>query len=166
MVRAMPASLLSMFSFAGRSNRAGFLATALVIGALQLAGGVLLLSLPDTSRGLAELVFGGAVTWMLFAAVVKRLHDIGRSAWSLLAGLAMTFAGTLLAAFIGVALYPLERLVMPSAELAVVLMIASAVPLALLTWLHAAPGDDGLNAYGLPPVTRTRGALRPALENA
>lgn len=162
----MPASLLYMFSFAGRSNRAGFLATALVIGALQLAGGALLLSLPETSRGVAEAVFGGAVTWMLMAAVVKRLHDIGRSAWSLVGGVALTFAGTLLAAFIGVALYPLERLLVPSAELAVVLMIASAVPLVLLTWLHAVAGDDGANAYGAPPASHARGGLSPSLEGA
>lgn len=162
----MPATLPSLFSFAGRSNRAGFLAAALGIGALQLAGGAALLALPQTARGVAEVVLGGALTWMLFAALVKRLHDIGRSAWSLVAGVALTFAGTLLAAFIGVALYPLERLLVPSAELAVVLMIASAVPLALLTWLHAVPGDDGINAYGAPPVSLTRGRLGPGLEAA
>lgn len=166
MVRVMLASLISMFSFAGRSNRAGFLATALVIGALQLAGGALLLSVAETLRGVAEVVLGGAITWMLFAAVVKRLHDIDRSAWSLLAGLGLTFAGTLLAAFVGVALYPLERLVVPSAELAVVLMIASAVPLTLLTWLHAVPGDDGANAYGAPPASHARVSLSPGLEGA
>lgn len=162
----MFAPLLSMFSFAGRSNRAGFLATALVIGALQLAGGALLLSLPQAARGVAEVVLGAAVTWMLAAALVKRLHDIGRSAWSLVAGVALTFAGTLLAAFIGVALYPLERLLVPSAELAVVLMIASVVPLALLTWLHAVPGVEGINAYGAPPVSLTRGRLSEGLEAA
>lgn len=152
MGNAVPAALISAFSFRGRSNRVGFLASVLAIGAMQLAVAGALMLVHGPARMAGEAVLLVVVAWLLAAAFARRLHDTGRGGWHLIGGLAATFLGTILAAMIGVALFPLERLVVPSPELGVVVLLASVVPFILTSWLHVARGSDGDNGYGPVPA--------------
>lgn len=151
MGNAVSAALISAFSFRGRSNRVGFL-SVLAIGAMQLAVAGALMLAHGPARMVGEAVLLVVVAWLLAAAFARRLHDTGRGGWHLIGGLAATFLGTILAAMIGVALFPLQRLVVPSPELGVVVLLASVVPFILTSWLHVARGSEGDNGYGPVPV--------------
>lgn len=148
----MSAALISAFSFRGRSNRIGFLASVLAIGAMQLVVAGVLMLVHGPARMVGEAVLLVVVAWLLAAAFARRLHDTGRGGWHLLAGLATSLLGTVLAAMIGIALFPLQRLVVPSPELGVVVLLASVVPFILTSWLHVARGSDGDNDYGPVPA--------------
>ena len=70
------------FSFSGRINRTTFLLTFLLPTVFYIA---LLINVPAYWDPLAhEIIFVGALSvcwWCSFVIQVKRLHDLGSSAW-------------------------------------------------------------------------------------
>jgi uncharacterized membrane protein YhaH (DUF805 family) len=144
--------VVSHFSFRGRNGRAGFVASTFLAGGVQVVGGGVLALAGAPPDGAASLALMALVLWLLGGGVVRRLHDTGRSGWYALAGIAATIAWAVLAAVVGIYLFPLDRLVVTAPEFAIVMAMASALPLTLSMWLHAVAGDEYANAYGPRPA--------------
>jgi uncharacterized membrane protein YhaH (DUF805 family) len=73
----------TLFGFTGRINRAKFW-LGLLIGYLSAFAGIFIAAALDPG-GAALLLFAIPGFWMIFAVHTKRLHDMDRSAWWLIA---------------------------------------------------------------------------------
>jgi uncharacterized membrane protein YhaH (DUF805 family) len=73
----------TLFGFNGRINRAKFW-LGVVIGYLSAYAGIFVAALLDIG-GTASLLFIVPSLWLIFAVCTKRLHDLDRSAWWLIA---------------------------------------------------------------------------------
>jgi uncharacterized membrane protein YhaH (DUF805 family) len=139
----------------GRCNRQGFLALAIVLLALQTVGGtVLVLAGAPLDGGLA-LALNAPLFWIGFMAVLKRLHDIGRSGWWVPVAITGWFIGcVVISAIAGVVVGP-DRLALAVEERTLVFWIvfaATTIPaFGGLLWLHASPGEMVANRYGAVP---------------
>jgi uncharacterized membrane protein YhaH (DUF805 family) len=136
--------LKSFLSFSGRANRHDLLIISLVLTALELAK--LAVPLP----ALAGQVLAGAILWVGLAAMARRLHDIGRSAWWLLGGVAFCFGWTAVVVILTIALLGLPALTPGNPLYPVSLGTAFLAPLGALLWLHLARGEFGVNRFGPP----------------
>lgn len=75
----------SLFGFRGRLNRAGFA----VCFAVYISVFLLFLATEKIAKqagdgALAGLALVGLMLWMLFSAMARRFHDIGKSGWGAL----------------------------------------------------------------------------------
>jgi uncharacterized membrane protein YhaH (DUF805 family) len=139
----------------GRCDRHGFLvlAIALIVTQLVLMGGLWLVGQP--TDGLAFWVFNLPILWVGSMAAVKRMHDIGRCGWLILAAFAFWFVASFAFALI------VTMIVGPAAMLAAeatksaawwVMFAAIVVPaFGGLVWLHATPGEPTANRFGPVP---------------
>lgn len=144
----------------GRCNRRGLFRISRGIAAIELA---LLAAAWCTGAGLD----GPAITllkvfcvWVTFASASKRMHDLGLSAWRLLAGVAALLAWLLLLTTVltivgGPAAVDPESPQLKYAVAGVVLPV-----LATIIWLHFAPGQAEANIYG-PAPSAAGAALSP-----
>lgn len=135
----------------GRCDRKGLLLVAIAVVGLQaeLALALRLGWLEQDGLGVA---LGGALVMVLcFSGTTKRLHDIGLSAWWILAGLAglvgwSVVLGLLLAVTAGPAALH------PGSFAFVLAIIGVMIPaFAGTLWLHLTPGMPGDNRYGPEP---------------
>lgn len=135
----------------GRISRKGFLAASLVIMGVEIFGSLLIFKggvAPDSYliTGLKLLV-----VWLCVAVLAKRLHDLGYSAWWLVAAGAAQAAWTavFVTAFIAVA--GLER-IQPGMIWSYALYAGAMMPaLGFLLWLQLAPGEPRNNPFGVEP---------------
>lgn len=81
----------------------------------------------------------GVSEFVLIIVCIPRLHDIGRSGWWVLAGLAVEVAGV----FGGLFLFPAQALLVMGAM--------NVVLFGFLVWLGALPGQPFDNRFGPPP---------------
>lgn len=106
-----------------------------------------------------ELAINAVFIWLGFAAVAKRMHDLG--AGTIRLGVAIV-AWVALAFVVGratVALFGEEPMVFGGTGY---LIVAASVFLPVIAgtiWLHCAPGDEGGNRFG--PVPGATGLSRP-----
>ncbi len=138
----------------GRSGRRDFLHVAITLFVLQLVFfGIVLLFQADLT-GLSVLPANLAFCWIGYAAVSRRLHDLGRSAWWMpAAAVAWVVTGFLVA--LGIALVAGPHAVQPgSPGFWASFFCLLAPPFAVALWLHLAAGEAGPNRFG-PPAEAT-----------
>ncbi len=145
----------------GRFDRVDFIWAAVTLIAGQLAFALGLWATNASFLGwrgfLANLAFG----WLAYAAICKRLHDLGHSSWWLL-GCVLAWLGIALVATVIVAVVvgpdALETGT-PAFWATFSALMLPAVVMAL--WLHLAAGAPAANSYGPVPIHEA-GGLQPA----
>lgn len=135
----------------GRCDRRGLLAIALVMMAPQVVGVAALYGGGADPQGTPATIVNAAFIYMAASGTAKRLHDTGRSAWWMLAGLTAVvlwcFALTI-AALLALGSEALQ----PDGVWCAAIVAASSVPaLGMLLWLHVAQGDTSPNRFGPVP---------------
>ena len=135
----------------GRCDRKGLLALAVVMLVLQVAVEASLwladVDLASTAPTAVKLAF----CWAAVAAVTKRLHDLGRSAWWMLAAFVVVVVWSFAVAFAAVMAAGPEALTPRSVWFAALFAVSSLPALAALLWLHLAKGMPGPNRFGPAP---------------
>lgn len=134
----------------GRCNRVGLLRVTLIMLAAQAAIFALIWA-SGTTLALFEVAAKVIFFWIGSCAMVKRLHDIGRSGWWIpgfvLALIVWSFVQTVaLLLILGTVAFDQPELIMGASVLATVTPV-----LAATIWLHYAPGDPAPNRYGPVP---------------
>ena len=158
-----PRIVLDILDPRGRCNRRGLLIAALVMMAVQAAAGLWLWL---SGRGIDEPVVLVLKAVSIYAAVsvaAQRLHDAGLSAWRILWA---TLALLAWSAGLGLALImslPPEQLQPGAIGFSIMLSGVSLPMLAMLTWMHLAPGEPRANRFG--PVPRGNGFSRRERQN-
>jgi uncharacterized membrane protein YhaH (DUF805 family) len=133
----------------GRIGRSGLLISA----SLMLAVEFLLLTLtPDPASGLPTYLWPlkALELWVGMAALIKRLHDVGRSGWWVLGGMAGICVWSAVVAIVFVFALGGQAFQPGSAGYAMLLGILMLPALGMAFWLHLAPGDPVTNHYGAP----------------
>ena len=143
----------------GRSGRRDFLHVAITLFVLQLAFFAVVLLLQAELTAVSALPANLAFCWMGYAAVSRRLHDLGRSAWWMPAAAATWLVAGFLVA-LAIALVAGPGAVKPgSPGFWIAFGCLLAPPFTVALWLHLAVGDSGPNRYGPPPAGDLDGAL-------
>ena len=135
----------------GRCNRQGFLALAIALLALQTLGGLILGLAGERLDGSLALTLNAPLFWIGAMATLKRLHDMGRSGWWVLAsattwciyaiGLSFTFAVT----------FGPQSIAQGTFGFWILFAMIVLPAFGALLFLHAAPGEDRTNRYGDAP---------------
>lgn len=145
----------------GRYDRADFIWAAITLIAAQgaFALGLWLMQASFVGwRGLVANLFFG---WLAYAAISKRLHDLGRSSWWMLVGvLVWLAAATAVALVIALAAGP-DALEAGTAGFWATFAALMVPPAGLAIWLHVAAGEPTANRYG-PAPAHGYPALQPA----
>jgi uncharacterized membrane protein YhaH (DUF805 family) len=151
----MTINLRDCFDPRGRADRKGL---AMIAGALivvQSVGYGALMALGLSLQGLAANfihIFFCAVTMI---AVTKRLHDLGRSGWWVLAAVAAWIAWTVVVVFAIVFGFGPEAVEGEGAMMGPAFLMSVVAALAPLlcgaVWLHCARGEPGTNRFGPAP---------------
>ena len=160
----MPSSLQYVLQLAdprGRYDRTDFMWAAINLVAAQVAFGAGLWVTSASFLGWRGLVANALFVWLGYAAIAKRLHDLGRSAWWLLGALLGWLVGAgALATAIVLAAGP--SAIEPGAHGYLATFAAMMLPpAALAVWLHLAEGEPGENRYG-PASAQAFSALQHA----
>jgi uncharacterized membrane protein YhaH (DUF805 family) len=143
----------------GRCDRKGFLIAATLLLSAQglIALGLWLWGLGFDGWGVLGANLG--FCWLAYAAISKRLHDMGRSGWWFATGLVGWFIGSFVFA-LAVALAAGTAALAPDTPTHHALFAFMLLPLVVgLVWLHMAAGDRAHNKYG--PVPSTLGFSAP-----
>jgi uncharacterized membrane protein YhaH (DUF805 family) len=134
----------------GRTDRAGLLASAsLMLGieaffvvALPEHGGIPVYLWPLKALAL----------WVGTIGLIKRLHDVGRRAWWILAGMAgLCIWCAIVAVVIGM-MFGTAAFVPGSSGYTVLLGLVLLPAIGVTFWLHLEPGDPFPNRFGQPPA--------------
>jgi uncharacterized membrane protein YhaH (DUF805 family) len=90
--------------------------------------------------------------WLTTTIVIKRLHDIGRSAWTLAASTIGVVVWSVVLA-IGLVLVMPKQALLPGAIGYMLAVLGTALPVLVgILWLHCAPGMAGANRFGAEPA--------------
>jgi uncharacterized membrane protein YhaH (DUF805 family) len=93
-----------------------------------------------------------AFLWLGYAAVSKRLHDLGRSAWWVPGGILAWVLGATLAA-IAIVVFAGPAVLLPgNAGYWGVFALMMLPLLGIAVWLHFAVGEAGANRFGPAPA--------------
>lgn len=135
----------------GRCNRYGLAWVAFVMLPAQLAllAATAILVIPWTHP--VVLALKCAFIWMAVAAVIKRLHDLGRGAIWMLIGSVLFVIWSFAVALAAIFTFGTTEMVPGTPMYLVVLGLNTAFMLAALLYLHFKKGDQGPNAYGPAP---------------
>jgi uncharacterized membrane protein YhaH (DUF805 family) len=129
----------------GRISRQDMLVAATIMLAVDVG-------MSAVATGYFGYVAKALAYWIGGVAIVKRLHDVGRSGWWMAAGMA---AFCMWSAALGVAIaltIGFESL-QPGGIGYVSLLAALIIPaLAVTLWLHFAAGEPGMNRFGAAPA--------------
>jgi uncharacterized membrane protein YhaH (DUF805 family) len=135
----------------GRCDRKGFLVAATLLLSAQ---GLVALGLWLSGLGFdggAALGVNLAFCWLGYAAVSKRLHDMGRSSWWFATGLAGWLIASMVFA-VGVAVAAGPEQLAPGTPTHDAVFAVMMLPLVIgLLWLHVRPGERAANKYGPVP---------------
>lgn len=149
-MHVLPRVALHLLDPRGRCNRTDFLYAAIAIFALQVAFFGLLWQLTARFDHVTSLPANAAFVWMGCAAISRRLHDLGRSAWWMPASVGLWLAsGFVLATLLTLILGP-ERMFPGAPAFWLVFGCLLAPPFAAALWLHLAVGEEGANRFGPP----------------
>jgi uncharacterized membrane protein YhaH (DUF805 family) len=136
----------------GRCNRKGLVVAAAVMLSVEV---IVALGLWTSARRLddpAVLPLKVAMVYLAISAASQRLHDLGRSAWSILWALLALIGWSLVLAVAVMLNLPPEQLA-PGERGHMIVFAGVAVPLvAALLWLHFAPGKTCANRFGPVPT--------------
>ncbi len=143
--------LVSLIDPRGRCNRKGLLVTALVLLAAEIvmAGTVWLAGFPVDHPAL--LIAKAALLWIAVAAASQRLHDLGRSAWSILWAMLALFVWSFASALTATIVLGPDEIVPGTPGFWLIFAAIAAPMLTVLFWLHFAPGQAQPNRYGPQP---------------
>lgn len=145
----------------GRFDRVDFIWAAVTLVAGQLAFALGLWATGADFLGwrgfLANLVFG----WLAYAAISKRLHDLGHSGWWLLGCFVAWLAAALVAALTIALIVGPDALETGTPAFWATFSALMLPAVAMALWLHLAVGEPAANCYG-PAPTHDTGGLQPA----
>jgi uncharacterized membrane protein YhaH (DUF805 family) len=127
----------------GRCDRAEFIWAAVMLVAAQLAFALGLWVANASFAGWRGVVANLVLGWLACAAISKRLHDLGRSGWWMLGGIAAWVVGAIAGPHV------LETGAPGFWATFAALMVP---PLGLALWLHMAEGERSANRYGPVPA--------------
>ena len=142
---------LDMLSPAGRCNRKGFLSVAMVLLATQAGAAALMFASGAAHEGPLGGLLNAAFLWLGIAATSKRLHDIGRSAWSILWAAFALVGWTVVLGITLIFVFGTEALEPGGPGYWACLAGLMAPLLGLTLWLHFAHGTAGSNRFGDEP---------------
>ena len=136
----------------GRCDRTDFIWASITLVAAQLAFALGLWVTNAGYMGWRGLVANVVFVWLGYAAISKRLHDLGRSAWWLLGAMLGWLVGAgALATAIVVAAGP-SAIEPGAAGYLATFALMMLPPLVLAVWLHVAEGEPVDNRYGPVPA--------------
>ena len=162
---AMSPSVRYVLQFAdprGRYDRVEFIWAAITLLAAQLAFALGLWVMNASFLGWRGVVANLAFGWLACAAISKRLHDLGRSAWWMLGGvLTWLVAAIAVALAVALAAGP-EALETGAPGFWATFTALMLPPLGLAVWLHLAEGEPVANRYGPGPAQGYAATLQPA----
>lgn len=142
---------IGMFDPRGRCDRKGLLVIALVLLVLQALAGLLYWLGIVQDGGPAMRIAEVMLVLMAFAATSKRLHDIGLSAWWLLAGLGGMIVWSVVLA-VALVLSVGATALQPGSSGFATAIAGTMLPAFVVTlWLHLAKGEAGDNRFGPAP---------------
>jgi uncharacterized membrane protein YhaH (DUF805 family) len=143
--------MLQLVDPRGRCDRKGFLLAAATLLVLQAAVAAAMWSSGAAFHGWQALAAGAAFAWLGYAAISKRLHDLGRSAWWIPAAVLLWLVGAFVFA-VGIAVAANPDVLAPGTPAYWVTFLLMMLPLAgIALWLHAAAGDSDANRFGAAP---------------
>ncbi len=145
----------------GRTDRAGLLASASLMLGIEA---LLLVVLPEQNDGLPVYLWPlkALALWVGTIGIIKRLHDVGRSAWWIIAAMAgLCIWCAVVAMVIGI-LFGTTAFVPGSTGYAVLLGLVMLPAIGVTFWLHLEPGEPFPNRFGLPPVHTPESAQETA----
>jgi uncharacterized membrane protein YhaH (DUF805 family) len=133
----------------GRTSRTGLFASASLMLGIEA---FLLMALPE--QGDIPVYLWPMKTFSLWVGVIgliKRLHDVGRSAWWIFAGMAgLCIWCAIVAAVIGM-MAGTAAFVPGSSWYTAMLGLVMLPAIGVTFWLHLEPGDPFPNRFGQPP---------------
>ncbi len=149
----------------GRIGRFGLLVSATLMLAVEA---LLLILTPEQADGLPVYLWPlkAFELWVGLAAMIKRLHDVGRSGWWVLGGMAGICIWSAVVAVVFVFVLGGQAFQPGSAGYVMLLGILMLPALGLAFWLHLAPGDPFPNHYGPPSHWAAKARGEPAEETA
>lgn len=135
----------------GRCNRQGLLALTLVALTVQAVGGTLLALAGKPLDGALAMSLNAPIFWIGAMAVLKRLHDMGRTGWWVLAMSAAWIVWAFVATFLAVAIVGQGAIAEGSVGFWIIFAAIVLPAFGGLLYLHAAPGEAATNRYGEVP---------------
>jgi uncharacterized membrane protein YhaH (DUF805 family) len=142
----------------GRAGRSELLVVAGVLLGLQLiVSGAQTSSLPVPEI----LAYGlhGVIGWIGLVATVRRLHDVGYSAWWVPGGFAVLCIWSVAVAMLAMMTFGADAIHPTQSTYAVILGLLFLPLLGAMLWLHLTPSDPLPNRFGLP--VEGEGAVQP-----
>ncbi len=133
----------------GRAGRSELLVVAGVLLAVQLAVAALDFGMAQVPQALG-LLANGLIGWIGLVATARRLHDMGYSAWWILAGMGALCIWSVGVAVLAVMIFGMEAIRPEQSTYAVLLGLLVLPLLGGTLWLHLSAGDPLPNRHGLP----------------
>jgi uncharacterized membrane protein YhaH (DUF805 family) len=133
----------------GRLGRFGLLISATAMLGIEA---FLLLLVPDQTEGLPVYLWPlkSAEFWIGTVAMIKRLHDIGKSGWWIAIGMGGFCMWSAIVAILIVFVLGGQAFQAGSAGYVMLLGILMLPALGVAFWLHLVPGDPLPNRFGVP----------------
>jgi uncharacterized membrane protein YhaH (DUF805 family) len=145
----------------GRYDRTDFLWAAITLIGAQAAFALGLLVTNASFVGWRGAVANVLFAWLAYAAISKRLHDLGRSSWWLMVAAAVWFCCAFVAVVLVTLLTGSEALETGAPGFWATFAALMLPPAGLAVWLHVAEGEPSANRYG-PAPTHAEAILQPA----
>jgi uncharacterized membrane protein YhaH (DUF805 family) len=135
----------------GRTGRTGLLASASLMLGIEV---FFLLALPEQSDRIPVYLWPikALALWVGTIGLIKRLHDVGRSAWWVLVGMAGICIWCAVVAIVVGLLLGAAALVPGSTGYTILLGLVMLPAIGMAFWLHLEPGDPSPNRFGPLPV--------------
>lgn len=135
----------------GRCNRQGLLVLTVIALTIQTVAGVVLALNGQPLHGKLALALNAPIFWVGAMAVLKRLHDMGRTGWWVPAMTTAWIVWAFIATFVAVAAFGPQAVAEGSMGFWIVFAMIVLPAFGGLLYLHAAPGETGTNKYGEVP---------------
>lgn len=148
-----------LFDPRGRMSRTDLLVSAVTV--LAIEGALALLQPGETMAAWPVIAAKACSLWIGVAALIKRLHDIGRSGWWALAAAGALCIWTAVLAFGLVLVFGADTFVPGSFGQTLMLALLLLPAIGFTLWLHLAPGDPATNRFGAPAAPAADRASRP-----
>jgi uncharacterized membrane protein YhaH (DUF805 family) len=135
----------------GRIGRVGLFASASLMLGIEA---LLIIAFPEQGDGLPVYLWPmkTLALWVGTIGIIKRLHDVGRSAWWVLAGMAGLCIWCAVVAIIISLLFGAAALVPGSTGYIILLGLIILPAIGVTFWLHLEPGDPFPNRFGQAPA--------------